>query len=87
MNPNALSPWLEFWTFPSTVINVMIGCVLLAGAAGLIGCFAYLRKQALIGDALAHAALPGVCVAFIAIISDRMISAWASRRKRELGLE
>ena len=29
----------------------------------------------------------GVCVAFIAIISDRMISAWASRRKRELGLE
>ena len=29
----------------------------------------------------------GVCVAFIAIISDRMISAWASRRKREYGLE
>ena len=29
----------------------------------------------------------GVCVAFIAIISDRMIGAWASRRKRELGFE
>jgi len=29
----------------------------------------------------------GVCVAFIAIIADRMINAWASRRKRELGLE
>ena len=28
----------------------------------------------------------GVCVAFIAIISDRMISAWASKRKRELGI-
>jgi glycine betaine/proline transport system permease protein len=29
----------------------------------------------------------GVCVAFIAIIADRMINAWASRRKRDLGLE
>jgi glycine betaine/proline transport system permease protein len=29
----------------------------------------------------------GVCIAFIAIIADRMINAWASRRKRELGLE
>jgi len=31
--------------------------------------------------------IAGVCVAFIAIISDRMINAWASRRKRESGLE
>ena len=31
--------------------------------------------------------IAGVCVAFIAIISDRMINAWASRRKRELGLD
>ena len=29
----------------------------------------------------------GVCVAFIAIIADRLIGAWAWRRKRELGLE
>jgi glycine betaine/proline transport system permease protein len=29
----------------------------------------------------------GICVAFIAIIADRMINAWASRRKRELGLD
>ena len=29
----------------------------------------------------------GICVAFIAIISDRLISAWSSRRKAELGLE
>ena len=31
--------------------------------------------------------IAGVCVAFIAIMSDRMINAWASRRKREYGLE
>ena len=29
----------------------------------------------------------GLCVAFIAIISDRLIGAWARRKKRELGLE
>jgi len=29
----------------------------------------------------------GVCVAFIAIISDRLINAWSTRRKAELGLE
>ncbi|MGI9303730.1 MAG: ABC transporter permease [Gammaproteobacteria bacterium] len=28
----------------------------------------------------------GLCVAFIAIIADRLISAWARRKKRELGL-
>ena len=29
----------------------------------------------------------GVCVAFIAIIADRLIGAWARRRKQELGLD
>jgi glycine betaine/proline transport system permease protein len=29
----------------------------------------------------------GVCVACIAMISDRLISAWSRRRKRALGLE
>ncbi len=29
----------------------------------------------------------GICVAFIAIIADRLISAWSNRRKAELGLE
>ena len=28
----------------------------------------------------------GLSVAFIAIIADRLIASWASRRKRELGL-
>ncbi|MGF1609215.1 MAG: ABC transporter permease [Kiloniellales bacterium] len=28
----------------------------------------------------------GLCVAFIAIIADRLIASWAARRKRELGL-
>ena len=31
--------------------------------------------------------IAGVCIAFIAIIADRMINAWAARRKRDYGLE
>ena len=29
----------------------------------------------------------GVCVAFIAMISDRLIMAWIAQRKKTLGLE
>ena len=36
----------------------------------MIGAFAVLRKRALTGDALAHASLPGVCVAFL-VVGDR----------------
>lgn len=44
---------------------VMGGCAILGLAGGALGCFAVLRKQSLLGDALAHAALPGICVAFL----------------------
>lgn len=45
---------------------VAIGAALLGITAGALGVFAVLRQRSLVGDALAHAALPGVCVAFIA---------------------
>lgn len=41
------------------------GSVALGVCGGVIGCFALLRKRALLGDALAHAALPGICLAFM----------------------
>ncbi|MFN3408027.1 MAG: iron chelate uptake ABC transporter family permease subunit [Limisphaerales bacterium] len=44
---------------------VMGGCAILGLVGGALGCFAVLRKQSLLGDALAHAALPGICVAFL----------------------
>ena len=46
---------------------VLAGVGLLGASAGLIGAFAVLRKQSLTGDAVAHAALPGVCLAFMLI--------------------
>jgi len=45
--------------------NVLIGASLIGVAGGLLGSFALLRRQSLLGDALAHAALPGVCIAFL----------------------
>ena len=48
-----------------TVQTVIIGAVFLGIASGLLGCFAVLRQQSLLGDTLAHAALPGVCIGFL----------------------
>jgi manganese/zinc/iron transport system permease protein len=45
---------------------VLLGAVILGVSAGVLGAFAVLRQRSLVGDALSHAALPGVCVAFIA---------------------
>ncbi|NRG45062.1 metal ABC transporter permease [Bacillus sp. CRN 9] len=44
---------------------VLVGTLLLGLASGVLGSFALLRKQSLIGDAVAHAALPGICIAFL----------------------
>lgn len=44
---------------------IIVGCMLLGLSSGVIGSFMVLRKQSLIGDALAHAALPGICIAFM----------------------
>ncbi len=44
---------------------VAAGTMLLGVAAGVTGSFAVLRKESLTGDALSHAALPGVVAAFM----------------------
>ncbi|MBI3462229.1 MAG: metal ABC transporter permease [Planctomycetes bacterium] len=44
---------------------VVLGTTLLGCAAGLVGSFTLLRKRALMGDALSHATLPGIGLAFI----------------------
>jgi manganese/zinc/iron transport system permease protein len=44
---------------------VLTGTTLLGLAAGVLGCFTLLRKRALMGDALSHATLPGIGLAFM----------------------
>ena len=45
---------------------VVLGATLLGIAAGAVGCFAMLRRQALMSDAMAHATLPGVALGALA---------------------
>lgn len=45
--------------------TVTLGAALLGAISGMLGAFAVLRQQSLLGDALAHAALPGVCLGFL----------------------
>jgi len=44
---------------------VLIGALFLGVAAGTVGSFALLRKRSLVADALSHATLPGIGLAFI----------------------
>ena len=44
---------------------VLAGSLLIGATGGMLGTFAVLRRRSLMGDALAHAALPGVALAFM----------------------
>ena len=44
---------------------VVLGCSLLGFISGAMGVFAVLRKQSLLGDAISHAALPGIALVFL----------------------
>jgi manganese/zinc/iron transport system permease protein len=48
---------------------VALGAGLLGFSAGAVGTFLFLRKRALVSDAVAHATLPGVGLAFIAMVA------------------
>jgi len=48
-----------------TLRVVALGAAALGAVAGALGCFAVLRRQSLLGDAIAHAALPGIALAFL----------------------
>lgn len=52
-------------TFHANFIWVIAGCALIGAGASLAGNFAFLRKRSLIGDAVAHALLPGVVIGYL----------------------
>jgi manganese/zinc/iron transport system permease protein len=65
---------------------VMVGSSLVGCVSGALGSFAVLRKQSLLGDAISHAALPGIAIAFLItmtknpliLMSGAMIAGWVS---------
>ena len=48
-----------------TLRTITLGTAVLGGVTGMLGSFAVLRKQSLLGDAISHAALPGIALAFL----------------------
>jgi manganese/zinc/iron transport system permease protein len=51
--------------FDHTLRTVALGAATLGIVSGALGSFAVLRRQSLLGDAMSHAALPGVALAFL----------------------
>lgn len=56
---------IDLIPLPYTDAVVALGAAILGVTAGVLGAFAVLRGRSLMGDALAHSALPGVAIAFI----------------------
>ncbi len=61
-------------TVDFTVLLVASGAVVLGAVAGAVGVFAVLRRESLLGDVLAHATLPGICIGYL-IAQDKSLLA------------
>lgn len=59
----------SFWALiglgNSSLRLVVLGTIFLSLSASTVGTFAFLRKRSLVGDAVAHALLPGIALAFM----------------------
>lgn len=82
-----MNPLIEFFSFSDPNIRyVVLGSVLLTASSAIVGTFTFLNKRSLIGDAIAHAVLPGICLGFIVagtknpliLIIGAFITGWLS---------
>lgn len=61
-----MESFFDFLTLSDPNVRyVVLGNMLLAASAAMVGAFILLQKKALIGDAVSHAVLPGICAAFL----------------------
>ncbi len=63
---NALTNWAAE---NYNTLVVLAGVSALGLASGVVGCFMLLRKRALMADALSHATLPGIGLAFMVMVA------------------
>ncbi len=64
-HPKIMENFYFLTYFDYTLIIVSIGAALLGTVSGALGTYAVLRRQSLLGDAISHAALPGIAIAFM----------------------
>lgn len=55
---------------------VILGTSALGMACGVIGSFMLLRKRSLMADSVSHATLPGICLAFVLMVSAGGTGKW-----------
>lgn len=60
-----LKDYIELVFTDYTLRTITLGTAILGAVTGMLGSFAVLRKQSLLGDAISHAALPGIAIAFL----------------------
>lgn len=60
-----MSDLLHGLVFDYTLRTVALGAATFGLVSGALGAFAVLRRQSLLGDAVSHAALPGIALAFL----------------------
>ena len=78
---------IDFFSFSDPNVRyVVLGSILLTASSAIVGSFTFLKKKSLVGDAVAHSILPGVCTAFLIagsknpliLITGAFISGWIS---------
>ena len=61
-----MEDFLYFFTFQDpSIVFVVIGIILLGVGSAYVGTYSFLDKKALLGDAISHAVLPGICLGFM----------------------
>ncbi|MEM6262561.1 MAG: metal ABC transporter permease [Bacteroidota bacterium] len=75
----------DFISFQDPNVSwVVMGVTVICAASAVVGNFTFLSKRALLGDAISHAILPGVCVAFmlthvkhpLVLFAGAIVSGW-----------
>jgi manganese/zinc/iron transport system permease protein len=84
---NYIKSFFEFITLTEPNVRyVVVGTLIISVSSAVVGVFTFLKKKALVGDAVAHSILPGICVAFlltgvknpILLTLGAFISGWVS---------
>ncbi|MDU4959161.1 MAG: iron chelate uptake ABC transporter family permease subunit [Sporomusaceae bacterium] len=78
-----MSVW-QWISIDHTLFTVSLGSALFGLISGTLGVYEVLRKRSLIGDAISHAALPGICLAFLLtgvketslLLAGALLSGW-----------
>ncbi|MGY5352028.1 metal ABC transporter permease [Wenyingzhuangia sp. IMCC45533] len=62
-----IKEYIDLLLVDYTLQIITLGTAVLGAVCGMLGSFAVLRKQSLLGDAISHASLPGIAIVFLVL--------------------